>query len=303
MGLLVQSSNKATVEQFDVLKNSLSEVVGRLKVGPNQVHVGYMQYSQRTRTYSSVRMTEQGQVSFVIDRLQDLFFVPFEFSPVADALTRSVSEIFRDSSRTYRVPRVALFINDAASNPKADLTSAAKQLASEQIEVIALGIGNSVDVDELKVATNQKEENLIHLSSYESLYQNLDVIVQKICSLNVEVFLNKLDYQRLGRFDYRYFRTSLASLKSSFIEIQVEELQANNKVNFYYSFDIKNPVKENSGKLESTRQALRVLNQSVKYVSNYYLIYVPTGKAEIYFTLESLDRSADVNVYVNEIDF
>lgn len=303
MGLLVQSSDKSTDDQFQVLKNGLSEVLGRLKLGPNQVHVGYMQYSQRTRTYSSTRMSEQGQASYLIDYIQDLFFVPYEFSPIGDALVRSVNEIFRDTSRTFRVPRVALLVNDAASNPKEDLTPAAKYLADNQIEVIALGIGNNVDVNELRVATNGNDQNVIHLSGYESVYQNLDSIVQRICSLNIEVNLDRSEFQRLGQFDYRYFRTGVTSVKSGFIEIQVEELQASSKVNLYYSFDIKNPVKENSGKIMSTRQTERAVGNSTKFFTSYHVIYVPKGKKDIYYTLESLDRNANVNVYVHEIDF
>jgi len=139
----------------------LSEIVGRLRVRPNQVHVGYMHYSQRTKTYSSVRLSEQGPVSNLIDRLQDLFFVPFEFSPVGDALDKTIKEIFRDSNRTYKVPRVVVLINDAASNPKVDMTMYVKQLTEQLIEVIAIGIGNYIDINELQVATNGNKNNLI----------------------------------------------------------------------------------------------------------------------------------------------
>lgn len=300
LGLLVPSSNNSTSKQFDILKNSLSEIVGRLRVNQNQVHVGYMQYSQRVKTFTSVRQREQTGLSSLIDRLQDIFYVPFEFSPVEDALKKSVVEIFRDSGRNYVVPRVAVLINDAASNPKVDLAPSAQQLANQKIEVIALGIGDGVDLEELNVATNGKQNNIIRLTGYEKLYENLDVIVQKICSLNAEIGLGQVYYQRLGRSDYRYFKTSLVNVKTGFIEIQVEELLANNKVNCYYSFDVKNPVKETSGKVVTTRQTT---NKSTKFATNHYLIHVPIGKTEIYFTLESLDKNAEVNIMVQEIDF
>lgn len=298
------SSDKSTYSQFNKLKNAVSEIVGRLRVGQNQVHVGFMHYTQRVKTFATVRISEQGaegKISNLIERLQDLFFVPYEFSPVESALIRSVNEIFLDSSRKYKVPRVALLLNDAASNPKVNnMTSAAFELASRGIEVITIGIGDFIDMNELKEVTNGKEENVIRIDDYENLYSNLDTIVQKICSVSLDIKLNQPEPQRLGSFDYRFFRTSLLDLKTNFIEIQIEELQANSNVNCYYSFVIKNPVKENSGKLMSSR---RMVNEASKLATNHYLIYVPTGQPEIYFTLESLNRITNVNVLVEEIDF
>lgn len=277
--------------------------MGRIRVGANQVHVGFMHYSDRIKTFSSVGMSEQGPVSYLIERIQDLFYVSFEFSSIRDALTRSVKEIFRDSGRAYKVPRVALLVNDAASNPKADLTPAAQQLSQQGIQVIALGIGNAVDRNELRIVTNGKEENIVQLSSYEELYQNLDIITQKICSVNVEILKNRVEFQRLGVNDYRYFVTNLLDLKTNYIEIEIEELQANSKVNCYYSFSIRNPVKENSGRLETYRQTTREIDASTRFVTNYYLIYVPPGQSQLYFTLESLDKISNVNLFVQEIDF
>lgn len=239
----------------------------------------------------------------MVDRLIDLFYIPYPFSPIASALSKSSRELFRPSGRSYLVPQVALLVNDAASNPPADLGPAARELADRNIEVIALGIGNAIDLNELKVATNNKEQNIIHINSYKSLYENIDTIVQKVCSLSVEFSLNEVYHQRLGSYDYRYFKTNLRGIKSSFIEFKVDELQSNNKVNLYYSFEIKNPVKENSGRFASTRQeTTRMADQSLR-VSNYHLAYVPSGKTEIYYTLETLDRSANVDLVVYEIDF
>ena len=272
-------------------------------MGPNQVHVGYMHYSQRVKTFSSIRLSDQGQTSFMIDRLIDLFYIPYSLSPIASALSKSSRELFRPSGRLYLVPQVALLVNDAASNPWADLGPPARELADRKIEVFALGIGNAIDLNELKVATNNKDQNIIRMNSYKSLYENIDTIAQKVCSLSVEFYLNELYHQRLGSYDYRYFRTNLRGIKSSFIEFRVDELQSNNKVNFYYSFDIKNPVKENSGRFASTRQeTTRMADQSLR-VSNYHLAYVPSGKTEIYYTLETLDRSANVDLVLYEIDF
>jgi hypothetical protein len=132
---MMQSSDKNSEEDNGKIKNAIMEMIGNWKVGRDQVHVGSMLVSQIIRTYTTPKLQEQRSTLATIEKIKDIPYIPFVFSP----LRRALAQVHRDmgtSRRPYVVPRVVVFFNDARTNPKESITQEAAQLKNQNITVI-----------------------------------------------------------------------------------------------------------------------------------------------------------------------
>ena len=296
LGLLVQSSDRSVEQEFDVEKNAMAEMVGRLNVKLDQVHVGLLLYSQRVKLYNSFKNSQQRTKNVLIEKIQDLPFVSYPYSPLYDGLEKSRTELFNER-RSYLVSKVAVLFNDAQSNPiNSDLETLSNSLKKDlNVDIVVIGIGNDVNINELnKIASDPSY--VIKAASYEDLFNNLDLITQTVCTSNARVNLEKEEYIKISKNEVRYYKTNVKYVTSMFIQIELAERKG--KVNLFYSFDEKNPLSDDTQVAMNKRA---VFNEESKSITNYYLI-LNMGMEEIYFTIQSLDDSEVlIKVYPEDI--
>ncbi len=292
----MQSSDRSVEQEFDVEKNAIAEMVGRLNVKLDQVHVGLLLYSQRVKLYNSFKNSEQRTKNILIEKIQDLPFVSYPYSPLYDGLDKSRTELF-NQNRNYLVSKVAVLFNDAQSNPiKSGLETLSNSLKKDlNVDIVVIGIGNYVNNTELsKIASDPSY--VIKAPSYEDLFNKLDLITQTVCTNNARVNLEKEEYIKISKSEVRYYKTNVKYVTSMFIQIELVERKG--KVNLFYSFDEKNPFSDDTQAALSKRA---VFNEESKAITNYYLI-PNMGMEEIYFTIQSLDDSEVlVKVYPEDI--
>jgi hypothetical protein len=294
LGILVQSSSRGVEDDFNIEKNAISEMVGRLNVKLDQVHVGLLLYSQRVKLYNSLKNSQQRTKSSLIEKVQDLPFVSYTYSPLYDGLMRSSTELF-NQKRSYLVGKVAVLFNDAKSNPvSTNLADAANILKRDlNVEIVVVGVGNDVSDTELNQIASHPS-NVIKVPTYEDLYKNLDLITQTVCTTNARMPFDSEEYIKMGKNEFRYYKTSLTGMTSMFLQIELTESRG--KVNLFYSYEDKNPLVDSF----KTSQRKTSLNEQTKVITNYFLI--PNyGLPEIYFTIQSLEES-EVLVKVYEAD-
>jgi hypothetical protein len=297
LGLLIQSSSKSQESEFERLKNGIAEIIGRLNVNKDQVHVGILPISQRTRAFSTLKSNDQLTSRATADRIRDLSFVPYVFSPLDIGLKTSLTQLF-NTDRSYPVPKVAVLFNDARSNPKIDLTPYAQEFKSKSIEVIAVGLGSDVDLNELRTIASQPDY-VFQLSSIDQFFQKLDKITQKICSMNADIRLRETKFIKMGKNDLRYYKTSLAGVTSEYLEIEFTEIKGT--VDLYVSFEIKNPFSQSS-LVQSRRLDEAMLRNSPRLMITEFLEIPPNAK-EVYFTLQSFNLNSEVELAVRELEF
>jgi hypothetical protein len=297
LGLLIQSSNKSPESEFEKLKNGIAEIIGRLNVNKDQVHVGILPISERTRTSSTLKINDQLSSTATADRIRDLSFVPYVFSPLDIGLKTTLTQLF-NTERRYPVPKVAVLFNDAKSNPKVDLTPYARDFKNKSIEVVAIGIGNNVDLNELRTIASQPEY-IFQLSSMNQFFGLLDKITQKICSMNAEIKRNEKKFIKLGKNDLRYYKTSLTGVTSEYLEIEFTELKG--AVDLFVSFELKNPFTQ-SGRVQARRIDEKIIRDSPRHTISEFLEVPPNAK-EVYFTLQSFKLNSEVELTVREFEF
>jgi hypothetical protein len=271
-------------------------MIGRLNVGLDKVHVGFLYYSHRTRRTATLTRKEQAnKKTYFIERAQRLPYIPFYTTPLGFALAQSSEQIFNSRRDTY-VPRVAVVFNEGSSTEDMSyISQQANNLKSQGVEIFAVSIGAESNDQQLGSIVSHPS-NLIKVDSHEFIFEKLTEITHKICSVNIPVYLDKLENILTGKYDYRYFKLDLTNLKSDLIQIDIEDKNGYSVV--FHSFTEKNPTYENSEsfyKKSSTR--------SGKSVTDSYLALVPPGADALYFTIEGLGETNEVDLLVKNIIF
>ena len=296
LGILVQSSKRATEKDFEREKNAISEMIGRLNVGLDKVHVGYLYYSHRTRRTATLTRKEQSnKKTYFIERAQKLPYIPFYTTPLGYALAQSSEQIFNSRRDTY-VPRVAVLFNEGSSTEDLSyITNQANNLKSQGVEIFAVSIGNESNDQQLRSIVSSPS-NLIKVDSHEFIFEKLTEITHKICSVNIPVYLDRVENILTGKYDYRYFKLDLTGLRSDIIQIEIEEKTGYSVV--FHSFEEKNPTFENSKSFYKKSSM-----KSEKVITDSYITIVPPGATTLYFTIEGIGEINELNLLAQNIIF
>jgi hypothetical protein len=101
----------------------------------------------------------------------------------ADAITYTGQQVMSQySGARGNVPRIAVLITDGgSSNPQAAV-AAADKARTENIGMLAIGVGNRVNNAELnKIADSPSSENAFHVNSYNDLDAITDKLIAQMC--------------------------------------------------------------------------------------------------------------------------
>lgn len=293
IGFIIQTSKRSTESEFDMEKNMLSEITGRLNVGLDKVQLGLMYYSQRTQKILGFSLREQSNKKpFFLSKTQQIPYMPYLTSPLSSALSFSSSSIFsvrRESNEL--VPRLAVLVNDQSSGESlSSISAAASNLKNQGIEVFVVGIGEHTDMQQLNTIASDSS-HVIKVENHQFIYEKINEITEKICKANAVMSLEKDELIKLGRDEFRYFKVSLKL--SSFLEIEINEYDES-KSNLYYSFSYQNPTLENS-----ETNFKRVIKRDL---TSNYLIEVPPATNILYLTIQGIEKFNQIKINVREID-
>lgn len=282
-------------------KNAIADIVGNLNVGADKVQVGYMFYSKRSRSTLSIAKKEQirRDRKFYIDRVKQLPYMPFETTPLLATLQYSNEKIFSiKREENSLLPRIAVLFNDIKGNDDLNLIQQeAFKLKSQGVEVFTVGIGSSVDYQQLGTIASDSS-HVIRVRDHKSIYESISEIAQNICTVYSKMSLDKEELVTTGKDDYRYFRIDLNNLQSPLIEIRVSNLIGVTDV--YYSFSERTPTLENSDRKFQIKK--KIVN--TKIIETSLIFVVPsTDHSTLYFTIAGIEENNTVTVIVKNDDF
>ena len=301
LGLMIQTSNKATENEYETEKNAIADIVGQLNLGLNKVHVGFMYYSRRSR--NTLTLSQKDQVNkkrqFYVDRVKQLPYMPFTTSPLAKTLELTSEKMFLAKRPDKSiVPRLAVLFNDNRGDESmSEIIKEANEMKQKGIELYTVAIGESVDENQLK-AIASSPLNMFKVSSHQSIYSEIGNILQSFCTAHAIMYLDKPELIKSGRDDHRYFKIELTDVKSESIEIKVDNLEGMSSI--YWSLNERNPTWENSGTY--LKSATRLDITSGKTTGNLLVNLPDVSARTLYFTVVGETDVNEVNVVFRNSD-
>ena len=140
----------------------VANVVSNLNIGPDQVRVGVVRYSNKPSVQFSL-YTYMTNTSL----LQAIATIPYNgggTNTAAAILTciQQFNTIYGARPKSSGIPRIAIVVTNGRSNDPDTTIDAAGIAHSEGILSYAVGIGNDVNMEELKVIATNPDSQYLH---------------------------------------------------------------------------------------------------------------------------------------------
>lgn len=305
VGFIVHSSSYADEDNYEMIKNSIAEMLGRFNLGRDKVHVGLMYYGKRITKSTTLAKRDQFSRKLTTEKAQNIPYVPIMASPVSQALRYAHDVLFVKSRATAQViPRVAVLLNyksgdDGDANPSANL------LKNSNIELMTIGVGNQINAGALNqlastspVLVQRGQDAVIEMKKnafvykYPSdLFQNLPELVSRICTMGAKLAIDQpARIEFTERFAVNYFQIDIVPTSTDlYLFIDIEELKG--FASYCYSFTNPTPM---SGDSCSTSKRTNS-NERMGF-----LIDMPSTRQTLYLAVESIETKGEFVITVSK---
>ena len=179
MMILMDSSASILPDDFNSIKRFVAQFTSEFPIGTGQAQFGIVTFSGNA--YLSIELGEFDSPNELTQAISGIQQKP-GLTNTAKALRLAREELLR--SGREGVPRAVLIVTDGQSNNR-DLT--VKEAASTRangIEIYAIGIGSSIDEDELNaVASDPDSMHVSLLKDYSESFFNalLKPLAERVC--------------------------------------------------------------------------------------------------------------------------
>ncbi|XP_025115701.1 uncharacterized protein LOC112577005 [Pomacea canaliculata] len=182
--LLVDSSSSVGQEDFEHLEDFLKDLVMQLPVAPDQVQIGLVQFSSHPSLEFPLNMNP--------DRLSALKAIDtVQFmgggTNTGEAIEYTTKNVFStQGGARIDVPRILMVVTDGNSMDGARTLAAANQARQNNIGVIAVGVGSSINSEELS-NIGQDPHNVFQIGSYKDLQTLTTTILNSACRVEARL--------------------------------------------------------------------------------------------------------------------
>lgn len=175
---LLDSSVSVRINNFEIMKQFVEDVVSELTIGPNDVQVGvYIYSSMVTDVFNLTTFSNKADIISEIDG------IPYTPGTTATdlGLQAILTKGFVDARPVSQgVPRVLVVITDGESNNPDMTMEAANDLHNAGVIVFAIGIA-SADSDELNAIASKPSNAYFHLT-FEDISSLEGQLIHEICT-------------------------------------------------------------------------------------------------------------------------
>jgi len=160
-------------DEWPTLKAFAVDVVNAFSVGPDDAHIGVVQFSTLTRL--EIVLSSDG--SAVIDAINTM--VQFkDLTNIAGGIDRAQDEF--DANGRPGVPHIMIVVTDGLQTVPGDPEAAANAARSAGTELFAVGVGSGVSVAQLK-AIGGDQAHVFTVDEFDDLTDILNALILVTC--------------------------------------------------------------------------------------------------------------------------
>eukprot|EP00058_Branchiostoma_floridae_P018920 XP_002604409.1 hypothetical protein BRAFLDRAFT_220331 [Branchiostoma floridae] len=169
---VLDGSGSVTDANFDKMKQFAKNVVNAFDISASSTRVGVVQYSDSN--------TLEFNLGDHADKPSTLAAIDSIVYQGGGTRTGSALEFARVNAawRGESVPKVMIVVTDGKSADS--VTSSANNLASQGVDVYAIGVGNYRSTQLLEIAAGN-QNNVIELTDFNALSAEIEQIAQAVC--------------------------------------------------------------------------------------------------------------------------
>ncbi|KAK7493781.1 hypothetical protein BaRGS_00014922 [Batillaria attramentaria] len=177
---LLDKSGSVGQDNFNKMLSFVKAVSTNFDIGPNDVQVGVDTYSTSfNEEFTLGQFGNKGQIDTAVDGIH----YTGGGTNTGPALTAMTQQSFTTAAgHRAGVPKIAIVVTDGKSNNPGDTVAAAQKARASGIHVMAIGVGNGVDDNELNaIASDPDSQNVYKAATFDSLKTLQGLLAAKAC--------------------------------------------------------------------------------------------------------------------------
>ncbi len=239
LGLVLDASGSVGETNYALQIQFTKDLLGRVNVGENKTHVGIINYSTTYEilTWLNTDYDLRKKIQQV-DRAT--YFNGLTYTALALTQANNVFSYQNGLREVEEGATPVLFvITDGMSNDRSATIAAALVLKNKGIQIVSVGVGSGLDLNELQaICTPPASNNYFAMSDYTALEQKLNQFTSKSCSEPAPVPLNTTVTGECGKDKYKFLKMEVVWIGN---KIMIIVKLFNGKVKLFHSFTSRNP--------------------------------------------------------------
>lgn len=243
LGFVIDASGSIGASDYKLQQKFVKDLLERVNVGPNRTHVGIINFSSSSETLT--QLNSDYELKQKIDKVKKAYYYG-QSTNTALAL-REANSVF-SYENGLRGPEqgatpVIFVITDGASDAQNATLDAADVLKRSGIHLVSVGVGNKLNLDELRLmCTPPSSENYFAISNYAALEQKINQFTSKSCSEPAIIPENVTVVTEVGKQKYKFLKVKIVINRN---KIMIKVKLFNGKIKLFYSFKSRNPKDPN----------------------------------------------------------
>ena len=207
LGFLIDGSTSiGSQENFSKELDFVINIVDGFEVSQKGTHVGAVVFNQTQRLINAFNQSYNKQ--YIIDRIKSTQW-PTGYTRIGEAIRFAKRQLYKQSSRVKRVPKILIILTDGVSQDKI-VSDAAEDLRKFGVTIFAVGIGREVDIKELNcMASDPDSRHVFKVLDLSKLGTILKAIHEKACQS--EPFSINICFPESGDSDIFYLFHSISA--------------------------------------------------------------------------------------------
>ncbi|KAL5019862.1 hypothetical protein ScPMuIL_002754 [Solemya velum] len=180
---LLDSSSSIELPDFDKPKNFVKNVVNLFDIGAKKTRVGVSTFSYEYEPHIS--LAEYDIKSDLLMAIENTSYLSGGTN-TGDAIRNVRETVFMGGSARREVGHVLIVLTDGMSKIPETTKMEAMRAKDEGIYIFAIGIGDNIDIDELRSISSKPNDNyMFQVDSFDALESIRDILAIRSCEVPV----------------------------------------------------------------------------------------------------------------------
>lgn len=180
MAFIVDSSESVGEGGFQEAKNFMWAVISNFEISNNDTLVGIIRYSTQATVMFDFQFSADNNILLLKETIDNIPYAEGG-TRTERALQLALTDLFSDKGGSRpEVPKILVVMTDGKSDNALGVARASMALKRRHMTLVAVGIGEEVDMEELLLMASTAED-VIRINTFSELKKHVGRVRDKVC--------------------------------------------------------------------------------------------------------------------------
>ena len=297
IAFILDSSGSVGISHFRLQIQFLKDFIQNFEISQKDSRIALIIYSSSVREiFNYEKYNSILEIENALDHVRYFSMG----TNTADAIDYFISSVYPLTRKEESIPKLLFLLTDGKSNQ--ELNDVSQRLKTIPINVISVGVGKSIDKNELELIASKKE-NVFFINDFDKIISSLNTLVEGSCNQNAQLKSEKIeefnlvatvDNQDFNYFEFNIIDTSLTESEyTDYLGYSIEIKDLKGSTNAYGSLVNERP--------DSFKNDLAIEEEGKKSLDFIIPNFNPAIPIILYFSL--MGNSDEINEFQVNVEF